>query len=529
MVRLSELNPGDHILNDSKHFLVKLTDEKCNSIELYSVNDKKHVVRIKKKDEFEKQVYRIDYDSNCYLYNAEQTLQIAEDESCKDTEWQNSGLFVTMTKCGRGYIIDDRCIMPDVVEIHCTDIVRSTSVDNGDHLLIKDEESGRFSSVLVCRFYHQTKIEVISSASLSQGRQIIDLTQYGEKYRVNYSHYLPSLEVNIRAKSQAGQDLLQRCADDCTKFIYWAKTGKELEISPDMLLQNSKQLCLKRPISYDKILSPTEIQVGDHLFWDTDKTKSYRKHVMVTECNVDGDEMMFRLIYCAKSLTFKERVKSFAKSIGQDVYRVNYPESLLADLAIKRARSQLGEHTFKPLARLWFVRWAKTGSDEGLEIGFLKNNTRPVTKSRISCFTQLNPGDYLVVESKMNLYHHYIVLSVESPTQCTVVESWNKKVQRVILHCENISDPNRRPWYYRVNYEKGICIQSDVAIEKAKDLINTTHLHPLSKCLRENFVHHLKTRESADIDTDELLDDRILLQRERVTSAMELKCGDHIE
>ena len=51
----------------------------------------------------------------------------------------------------------------------------------------------------------------------------------------------------------------------------------------------------------------------------------------------------------------------------------------------------------------------------------------------------------------------------------------------------------------------------------------------MSRCLRENFVHHLKTGEAADIDTDELLDDRILLQRERISSAMELKRGDHIE
>ena len=51
----------------------------------------------------------------------------------------------------------------------------------------------------------------------------------------------------------------------------------------------------------------------------------------------------------------------------------------------------------------------------------------------------------------------------------------------------------------------------------------------MSKYLRENFVHYLKTGEAADIDTDELLHDRILLQRERITSAMELKPGDHIE
>ena len=46
------------------------------------------------------------------------------------------------------------------------------------------------------------------------------------------------------------------------------------------------------------------------------------------------------------------------------------------------------------------------------------------------------------------------------------------------------------------------------------NLINTWHLHPMSRCVREGFVHFLKTGEAAEIDTDDLLDDHILLQRE---------------
>ena len=77
--------------------------------------------------------------------------------------------------------------------------------------------------------------------------------------------------------------------------------------------------------------------------------------------------------------------------------------------------------------------------------------------------------------------------------------------------------------------KNSVCISPKDSIEQAMNLINTWHLHPMSRCVREGFVHYLKTGETADIDTDELLDDRILLQRERVTSAMELKRGDHIE
>ena len=130
----------------------------------------------------------------------------------------------------------------------------------------------------------------------------------------------------------------------------------------------------------------------------------------------------------------------------------------------------------------------------------------------------------------MNFYHHYIiVLSIDSPTQCVVAESWRKMIQRRVLNFEKISDPNERPWYYRVNYEKGVCMSPEDSTELAMDLINTWHLNPMSKCVREGFVHYLKTGEAAEIDMNELLDNRTLLQRERITSAMELKRGDHTE
>ena len=531
---LGKLEPADHILIGSEHLLVRSIDVKHDTIKCYAIDSQKHIDCIKKTDiigrKSKVRCHRIDYDSKSCLFTQDQVLRFAEEESLKEeAKWERSDIFVTMAKCGTGFIIDERCILPNIIDMHCTDIVENTSVDNGDHLLIKDKKTGRFSSVLVYKFYHQTRIEVIPSISLqSFEREIIDLTKYKEKYRVNYSHSLPSVEVNVRAESQVGQDLLKQCSDNCYRFVSWAKTGKETELSAKEPLQNPRRIRVVRPNSYDKILSPEEIKVGDHLFWDKDKVKSYRKHVMVTECGVDGDPTKFKTIYCSKT-KFKETLEIFNKSMGEDTYRVNYPEALPVDLTLKRARHHLDGHKISPLARLWFVRWAKTGSDEGIEVSFLKNNTRPVTKSRISCFTQLNPGDYIVAEPKMNFYHHYIVLSIDSPTQCVVAESWRKNIQRRVLNFEKISDPNERPWYYRVNYEKSACISPEHSIEQALNLINTWHLNPLSKCIREGFVHYLKTGEAAEIDTDELLHDRILLQRERVTSAMELKRGDHIE
>ena len=527
---ITDINPGDHIMIKSVHHLVKRVDVDDRKIEVYSIR-KKHVVCIKKAAEVlvrKDAIKCIKYDSKTRVFDSSESLRLAEDEVCRNVEWERSDMFVTTTKCGAGFIIDDRCIMPEEIQVHCTDIAGNTSVDNGDHLLIRDEETGKLCSVLVYKFYHQTRIEVVPSLTQNDERQIIDLTHYEEKYRVNYTHSLPSTEVNTRAVSQTGQELLSQCSDDCFTYIHWAKTGRESRVSPEKLVQDPRRLAIIRPTNYGKIFSPDEIEVGDHLFWDKDATKSHRIHVLVSECTVDENPLMFRVIYYSKG-RFHENVKCFTKSMGKDIYKINYPEAVPADIAIKRARSKVGKHDLSPFTRMWFVPWAKTGSEEGLEVGFLKNNTRPVTKSRISCFTQLNPGDYLVEEPKRNYYHHYIVLSVDSPIECMVAESWMKKIREVPLKWENISDQNQHSWFYRVNYEDGMCIPSDDSIKQARSQIGKIHVSPLSEYRRENFVHHLKTGEAAVIDTDELLEDRILLQRERVTSAMELKCGDHIE
>ena len=81
-------------------------------------------------------------------------------------------------------------------------------------------------------------------------------------------------------------------------------------------------------------------------------------------------------------------------------------------------------------ARMWFVRWAKTSSEDGIEVDFLLNNAMPASKSRICTFAQLNPGDYLVEEEdKATPWHHYLVTEVTSHSTCSAIESWNWKVK----------------------------------------------------------------------------------------------------
>ena len=174
-------------------------------------------------------------------------------------------------------------------------------------------------------------------------------------------------------------------------------------------------------------------------------------------------EVLFNTIYALRG-TVKETLEK-VDAIEDDVFRVVYPEEFPQSLAIKRARSLLGKVNLSPTARMWFVRWAKTGSDEGLEIDFLKRKSTPVTKSRLSCFSQLNPGDYLV-EDKGRFYvrRHFIVTSIESAHACTVIGAWKGRVQETRLSLDG-------SMYHRINYEDSMCLSSTEAIHRARGFV----------------------------------------------------------
>ena len=170
---------------------------------------------------------------------------------------------------------------------------------------------------------------------------------------------------------------------------------------------------------------------------------------------------------------------------------------------------------------MWFIRWAKTGSDEGIEVDFLFNNAMPASKSRICAFTQLNPGDYLVEEEdKFTPWHHYLVTEVESPACCSAIGNWNSRVTTSKLTF------NKNSTYYRLNYNDGACISPSQAISKAQELAGK---HFFIQHSRRKFVNYIKTGNDTAIEINGLQDDRILLRRERVESTLQLQPGDHIE
>ena len=143
-------------------------------------------------------------------------------------------------------------------------------------------------------------------------------------------------------------------------------------------------------------------------------------------------------------------------------------------------------------------------------------------KSRIVCFTQLDPGDYLVVDKgRFSPSRHFLVTSVLSPSEFFVIGSWGRKVtESKVFLVYGIP--------HKIVYEENSCLSAAQSIQRARDAI----LSPsLLKNTRRKFVNFVKTTDATGVDVENLPDDRLLLRRERIDSATtaDIKPGDHLE
>ena len=113
---------------------------------------------------------------------------------------------------------------------------------------------------------------------------------------------------------------------------------------------------------------------------------------------------------------------------------------------------------------------------------------------------------------------------VTSPFSCSAIESWYWKVTTRELTF------NEKSTYYCLNYNDGACIFPEQVIIHAQKLVGkrifTLEQH---KYERQKLVNYLKTRNDTEVKINALQNDRILLHRERVESALDLRPGDHIE
>ena len=513
---LSDVSEGDHIMTGTQHYLVASTDVAHSKFTGYTCEKKKAV---KKECTWDPNAYNI-----CIKYQDSFSAIVALANAEKETMWSHnavkfcvateqvtlpsgseklaekwsdsdSDMFVTTMKTGKKHSFSDCCLFNENNELSSTQITPEIAVDEGDHLVVKDE-NGNYQSVLVLKHSHGNELIVMPDVTSAEQYGILDIEEYVEVYCINYKQSLPVDEVLQRAVSTRGQEVLKDCRGESSKFVSWAKTGTKELINVLKLDKEIAQVC---PLQREKILCVEEIKVGDHLirsyprhWWQHFKITDHSWHFMITESH-KSDPSRFKTIYC-----FSSRIQETEETLDpteDDIYRIVYPESLPIATAIQRAKSKIGEVRLSPLARMWFIRWAKTSSDEAIEILF--SNAMPASKSRICAFTQLNPGDYLVEEEHtLKLWHHYLVTEVQSPTHCVAVEN-----DLTVTTC-NLTF-NEKSTYYRLNYDGGACISPGQAIAKAEALVGKVFIYS-----RQTFVNYIKARNDTAVHIDDLQDDR---------------------
>ena len=439
----------------------------------------------------------------------------AEEKIGEEYKSRSDG-FVTKMRLGKEYFFDNRCMFTsDCKAVSCTRVSPDISIDEGDHVIVPFE--GHYCSLLIYAYLEESK--VVSMPNLRSDSNeiygVIDLSEYENVYRINYNECLPSKETCLRACSKIGEQKCRKLSS--VKFVSWVKTNREMDIDFTDLLGKEviEEVC---PVERQKILSFDEIEIGDHIIKRNKHVKWL--HYLVTRIN----ERTIRVISCHNTAIDEEEVK--VNPENESIYRIIYPESLPSELAIKRARSLLGKRQYHLLARQWFVRWAKTGSDQGIEVQFLTNTAMPVLKSEIRSFSQLDPGDYLVkVVSAFLRNEHYLVTEVLSPTKCLVIGSWGTRVYNETLIEFKYGDT-----YIHLSYnDETACIDPDLAIEKAREATGKYVHSVASAYARKSFVNYILTGEGTVVDIDSLLHDRLLLRRQTIESTNELKEGDHIE
>ena len=151
-------------------------------------------------------------------------------------------------------------------------------------------------------------------------------------------------------------------------FVSWAKPGKELPIVESFLSELLKkpkiaEIC---PVRYEKIMSPDEIQVGDHLFTssilDIVDFKLPRSHFIIVERIARTVNPVFNVVHFSKGILVEAEHEFNPKfeDRSSQVYRVVYPEEFPGELAVKRIKSLLNKNLLATCAAS-LMRWAKQG------------------------------------------------------------------------------------------------------------------------------------------------------------------------
>jgi len=527
---IAEIQPGQHLLIQKKfqnpeHLLVKSSNPDENEITAFKEEKGRIAKATMKFPPLETPIFEITYEKEvCQVESANAAVQKAEDAMLRAecTSQRHSSHFVTEMKTGSPVTVDESCLLSnDVAPISLTPITSHVALDEGDHIAVEFEEN-QFNHGIILRNMSPNGVLTIPNLSgdpTIPTSFIHPTTSVRRVFRVNYEQSVPAKQTKKRARNVKGNHILSEKGQEY--FATWAKTGKPMAVSMSQLRMKKAQLRHIRPLYRERVTSPDEIRIGDHLIQRRDPT--HWLHFLVAA----KDENYPSKVICIFCYNTRVRELDFILDVQKsDVYRIQYPESFAPEEAIRRARSRVGEWKFSQNARMWFVRWAKTGSHEGLEVNLLFNRSLPITKSKIQSFAQLNVGDAIVKKEKWSFAHYYLVTKLSSPYECEAIEGYYGVHKTTV----KFNPQNEDQIFYRLNYHPGACFRPEDSVKMASHLVEGYSLvDHFNRVTSQRFINYVKTGETTPVDSDQLKNDRLgCIRAVKVSSTLELLPGDHI-
>ena len=517
----SRLRPIDHLYDGSQHYLVESVSQCNNKFSAYILGKENNKVNLVHNIPVSSSMLRIEIEGDLNKMSSEKRVIKAAEEQIYN-KWISPEYFVTTMKHGTGFSFDNsQCfVLKKPVNIEFTFVTPKIKITESDHLMIRDYRTpNHLHSVIVYSCPDHTRVSVKPQVDSAD---VLDLTLWPEVYRVEYSASIPCSETLLRGESERGDLILRNNPIDHSYFVNWAKTGQIKSITLPEDVMNSR--------CYEKVTCSSQIEVGDHLIQlehpDEHIHVHNPRHLLVTEC---VDESKLKVIFCKLSCIC-ERIEELKGELY--IIRCRIDQEPSRKDTIERARKQVGRK-YNPWDRMLFITKAKSNQameasiSDSKDISFAQqpctSRTLPSSRSRIMCFKQISPGDYIIKEpntkklSTIDSSHHYLVVTTNgSPSHCKAIESYSGRI--VESHCIiEANTENADSVYYRINYEPGSCIPSEQSIKASQEMLGKQ-----SHIASDRFVHYMKTKSIVQVTLSELPDERDHIQQLKLCSRYQI-------
>ena len=509
------IKPGHHIVLNNKHILVESVEEKKKGVIAYSY-EKGKICRKPTPISFSwGPVFLIKYPEQ---RSAQESISAAW--SLYQCSFLSCDEYATNMKTGQKYAVDDCCIFTSKSSIvGFTKLTPSSTIGPGDHLVVKAADQTTLHSVLVTGCSIGDGIVVMPNFNIStKVFDVLDLESSElEFFLVNYSGALPSKSVLQRAIGTNGRQMLEKFQHDSHKFVTWAKTGNQMSVDLTVTTEESDIA------GYTKIFPAdmdTSIQVGDHLLVKTSDFP-FRSTLVVS---LDSGGLVIMPDLLSDEL---HGVLDVDDNI-EEIYRINYSQTLSPVDVIKRANCETGIEVLKQCRTEVhkFVSWAKCGKKIEFDIDMLVLQVRdicPYECEIIHSVRDIHSGDHLIQSYLQEKYRsHFIVTDCSQASHNIFKAVWCHRIFN--FKEEGFSIDLDKATIFRIIYPE--CYSDKETIARARSLVG--HKNILGKRHRVWFARWVKTGSDGEIEVNFLTKRGLPHSKSRIRTITQLDRGDYL-